>query len=273
MTGETTAYVWNPLPGRLPPELDQEFAVYSLGREVEQTRLVFSAFAVMSGCNLIIDIIYGMFDFMLLNGFFFALAVTAASTLTLIQNHRILTIIVNIVAFLVCSSIVLAKLTAVSTEIWFMYLADLMIIAAICLTVPVNLLLKAGYSLIIIAMNVESLAASPITGSTQAGVILLLVATMVFSLIVYYKMQQAHFSAFMSLRKEQQTNEKLRTAHKEIGELKKLLPVCSSCKIMVRGENGDWDQIDIYIQDHLDVNVSHGLCPGCFSKMYPDVRR
>jgi hypothetical protein len=47
------------------------------------------------------------------------------------------------------------------------------------------------------------------------------------------------------------------------------LPICASCK-SIRDDTGYWTQVDVYIRDHADVEFSHGLCPECAQKLYPD---
>ena len=54
----------------------------------------------------------------------------------------------------------------------------------------------------------------------------------------------------------------LKKALGEIRTLSGLLPVCCKCK-SVRDDQGYWEQIDVYIRDHTDAQVSHGLCPSC----------
>jgi AmiR/NasT family two-component response regulator len=48
-----------------------------------------------------------------------------------------------------------------------------------------------------------------------------------------------------------------------------LLPICASCK-KIRDDQGYWNQIEIYFRDHSDVEFSHGLCPDCAKKYYPE---
>ncbi len=48
-----------------------------------------------------------------------------------------------------------------------------------------------------------------------------------------------------------------------------LLPICASCK-KIRDTGGSWHQIEKYICDHSDTNFSHGLCPECVKKLYPE---
>lgn len=61
----------------------------------------------------------------------------------------------------------------------------------------------------------------------------------------------------------------LRQALEEINTLREILPLCSFCK-KVRDDKGYWEQVDVYIQKHLHADISHGICPKCAKKHYPD---
>jgi hypothetical protein len=41
----------------------------------------------------------------------------------------------------------------------------------------------------------------------------------------------------------------------------------------VRDDKGYWQQIETYIAEHSKTEVSHGLCPDCVKKLYPDIHR
>ena len=55
----------------------------------------------------------------------------------------------------------------------------------------------------------------------------------------------------------------------EIKILGGLLPICMSCK-KIRDDKGYWNQIEIYIRSHSQAEFSHGLCPECMHKLYPE---
>ena len=61
----------------------------------------------------------------------------------------------------------------------------------------------------------------------------------------------------------------LQKALKDVKTLKGLLPICASCK-KIRDDMGYWNQIESYIQQHSDAEFSHGICPECVKKLYPD---
>ena len=63
--------------------------------------------------------------------------------------------------------------------------------------------------------------------------------------------------------------EQLQKTLKEIKTLKGFIPICASCK-KVRNDAGYWDQIEQYIKDHSDAEFTHGICPDCVKKLYPN---
>lgn len=61
----------------------------------------------------------------------------------------------------------------------------------------------------------------------------------------------------------------LQEALARVKVLSGMLPICSSCK-KVRDDRGYWTQIEAYIRDHSEAEFTHGICPECFKKLYPD---
>ena len=63
---------------------------------------------------------------------------------------------------------------------------------------------------------------------------------------------------------------KLQKAANEIKTLQGILPICSHCK-KIRDDKGYWNRIESYIHEHSDAEFSHGICPECAEKYYPDM--
>lgn len=61
----------------------------------------------------------------------------------------------------------------------------------------------------------------------------------------------------------------LQNALAKVKSLTGLLPICSACK-KIRDDKGYWEQIEAYISDHAEVEFSHGICPECLKKLYPE---
>ena len=62
----------------------------------------------------------------------------------------------------------------------------------------------------------------------------------------------------------------LQEALDNIKILKGLLPICGSCK-KIRDDRGYWNLIESYIEKHSAASFSHGICPDCAAKLYPDI--
>ena len=60
----------------------------------------------------------------------------------------------------------------------------------------------------------------------------------------------------------------LQSAETRVKALHGLLPLCMSCK-KIRDDRGYWNQLEIYIRDHSDAEISHALCPECAERLYP----
>ncbi len=69
----------------------------------------------------------------------------------------------------------------------------------------------------------------------------------------------------------QEANGKLKKAMDEIKTLRDILPICSFCK-KIRDDDDSWQLIEQYISEHSDTRFSHGLCPDCAKKHYPDLQ-
>jgi len=48
-----------------------------------------------------------------------------------------------------------------------------------------------------------------------------------------------------------------------------LLPICSHCK-RIRDSHGQWHEVETFIQNRTNTTFTHGICPQCAAKHYPD---
>jgi ligand-binding sensor domain-containing protein len=49
-----------------------------------------------------------------------------------------------------------------------------------------------------------------------------------------------------------------------------LIPICANCK-KIRDDKGYWDHLEKYIQTHSEASFTHGICPDCAKKLYPEI--
>ncbi len=61
----------------------------------------------------------------------------------------------------------------------------------------------------------------------------------------------------------------LKKALSEVKTLSGLIPICASCK-KIRDDSGYWKQVEEYLKEHSEMEFSHGICPDCAEKLYPE---
>ena len=64
--------------------------------------------------------------------------------------------------------------------------------------------------------------------------------------------------------------EELQKSLEQVKLLSGFIPICASCK-QIRDDQGFWTQVESYISQHSEAKFSHGLCPDCVRKLYPDI--
>ncbi len=74
---------------------------------------------------------------------------------------------------------------------------------------------------------------------------------------------------------EKELNQLIKTLKESLTKVRQLsgmLPICASCK-KIRDDKGYWNQIEEYIRHHSEAEFSHGICPDCSRKLYPEYHR
>jgi PAS domain S-box-containing protein len=71
-------------------------------------------------------------------------------------------------------------------------------------------------------------------------------------------------------QEREQLIQELQEALSKVKMLSGLLPICSSCK-KIRDDRGYWHRVEEYIHAHSEADFSHGLCPECAHRLYPEI--
>jgi AmiR/NasT family two-component response regulator len=83
----------------------------------------------------------------------------------------------------------------------------------------------------------------------------------------------ARFKDMMDLRRLnvelERHNQDLQAALAKVKQLSGLLPICANCK-KIRNDQGYWQDVAVYVRDHSEADFSHGICPDCMKKLYPE---
>lgn len=61
----------------------------------------------------------------------------------------------------------------------------------------------------------------------------------------------------------------LQEALSKVKQLSGLIPICANCK-KIRNDKGYWEAVDMYVHAHSGAEFTHGICPDCFRRLYPD---
>jgi PleD family two-component response regulator len=77
-----------------------------------------------------------------------------------------------------------------------------------------------------------------------------------------------HLTLYRLQQELVEKNAQLADALARVRTLKGLLPICANCK-KIRNDQGYWQQVEVYVRDHSDAQFSHGICPGCLPRLYP----
>lgn len=56
------------------------------------------------------------------------------------------------------------------------------------------------------------------------------------------------------------------------GDKSRLLSICSSCK-RVRNDKNSWEDVEAYIKAHTNITFTHGCCPDCAKRLYPELMK
>jgi CheY-like chemotaxis protein len=68
----------------------------------------------------------------------------------------------------------------------------------------------------------------------------------------------------------QERTRSLQEALANVRTLNGLLPICAACK-KIRDDNGYWQRVESFVQKHSEAQFTHGMCPECVKKWYPEI--
>lgn len=87
-----------------------------------------------------------------------------------------------------------------------------------------------------------------------------------------FKGEQSSTAIVRTIRhaiERQRLTHELKSALERVAQLEGMLPICAACK-RIRDDAGEWNHIEHYISRRTNVAFSHGICPDCAKRLYPD---
>ena len=99
--------------------------------------------------------------------------------------------------------------------------------------------------------------------------LVILIATVFLVVILLWnrRLQQEIAERKKAEEKRKATINELQEALDNIKILKGLVPICAHCK-KIRDDEGYWNHLEAYIEEHSDAQFSHGLCEDCAHQLY-----
>jgi ABC-type phosphate/phosphonate transport system substrate-binding protein len=109
---------------------------------------------------------------------------------------------------------------------------------------------------------------------------LLFLSMAIFTFVVLRlnrKLGSTHAKALAEMERRRRVEEErecllgeLQKAMANVKTLSGLLPICAGCK-KIRNDDGEWEQVEGYIAKKSEAQFSHGICPECSARLYPEL--
>jgi DNA-binding response OmpR family regulator len=92
---------------------------------------------------------------------------------------------------------------------------------------------------------------------------------LIYNIEIALNRQKIETELKQTKNKLKKNNQELQDSLAKVKLLSGLLPICANCKD-IRNDKGYYQQLEGYIAEHSDATFSHGLCPKCAKKLYPE---
>jgi hypothetical protein len=152
---------------------------------------------------------------------------------------------------------------------WMNHALSVLVIVAVSLLVPMRGTFQAwAATLFGVGELVLFVSKRPDSFMLMGNVTALLLA-IIIGLVSSRKLHRTNRQAFAASVSERDTIGKLEAALAEVRKLEGILPICAGCKKIREGES-NWKSLESYVSAHSEARFSHGLCPECRDRLYPD---
>ena len=107
---------------------------------------------------------------------------------------------------------------------------------------------------------------------TRSSVLVFLIALglLIASMVILFIEKKIIYKRKLMQKERENLIADLQDAIAKINTLKGLLPICANCK-KIRDGKDHWEQIESYIREHSEAELTHSICPECAKKLYPDL--
>lgn len=118
--------------------------------------------------------------------------------------------------------------------------------------------------LLLTVVNDEDMALDLVNQGAQDYIVKGDLSPALLARAVFYAIERKEFN-----RKQAELVANLGKALTEVRTLSGLLPICARCK-KIRDSYGKWQNLENYISSRTEAEFTHGFCPDCALKLYPE---
>jgi len=149
-------------------------------------------------------------------------------------------------------------------------LIDVLIPVAICLLIPIGFLQQLGLALLFCLFDLTILlgAQPQLAASDLILVVTAFLTSLIFGGVCCWQSHISERKGFLRQLREQKAREEAQRLLGEVYTLRGILPICSYCK-QIRDDRGYWHEVETYIRQHSEADFTHGICPDCIAKYFP----
>jgi hypothetical protein len=105
--------------------------------------------------------------------------------------------------------------------------------------------------------------------SLLASTLIAWMLALTVGLVCSRRLHRACRQSFAAHLLERETGVLLEATLAQLRTLEGILSICAACK-KIREEDGAWVGLDEYVTDHSAARFSHGMCPDCIARLYPN---
>jgi|HubBroStandDraft_1064217.scaffolds.fasta_scaffold00003_207 hypothetical protein len=150
-----------------------------------------------------------------------------------------------------------------------MAVASILFVWALTSLVPMRFSYQAGAATVATLAFMGLIIGKKPEASLLAAILISLMLALAIGLVCSRRLHHARRQSFAAHLLERETGVLLEAALAQLKTLEGILPICAACK-KIREEDGAWVGLDDYVSDHSAARFSHGMCPDCMTKFYPN---
>lgn len=150
-------------------------------------------------------------------------------------------------------------------------LIDMMILLSLYFTLPLPVpkLFAAPIFFTIGSLLIIYLLRDPLTGMQRNVIWISYLIGNALGIFTSWRLQYYRRERFIALTRELHVRQALEDALDNVKRLEGMLPICAHCK-KVRGDNGEWKILEVFLREKTDAEFTHGYCPDCMADLYPE---